>query len=29
MSEEKKTHTLGSNICPRGKFLDELAIPKS
>ena len=24
-----KTHTLGSNICPRGKFLDELAIPES
>ena len=29
MSEEKKTHTLESNVCLRGKFLDELAIPKS
>ena len=29
MSKEDKTHTLGSNICPRSEFLDELVIPES
>ena len=26
---EGKTHNQGSNICPKSKFLDELAIPES
>ena len=29
MSEEDKTHTLGSNIYSRSEFLDELVIPES
>ena len=29
LSEEEKTHNRGSNLSPRGKFLDGLAISDS